>query len=581
MKHWLRAFTYFRPDTTRMAWALALLVGTVAANLLKPWPLAYILDTFTGQLRPRPKWADQPQDIIGVAVAAIVVIYCVHGLLSAGQNYLTIKVGLCGLRRVRDALLQRLQYLSLRFHQAATSGDLIYRASWDTFAFQTFFQQGLVLLCTSVLTLALMLAIMWRVNSRLTLVALALVPLVVLSMRLFGREMRARGEAAQQSDSLVTSAVQQTITALPMVQAYGREEHEGAAFARRTETAQVKRLAQHGWELVYWLAVTVVFGLGTAAIVWVGSREVFANKLTIGELVVFLAYLAQLYEPLNQLSHVGATVSGARAGTQRVFEILDAPEQVPDAPNARPLTPPVRGAIEFEGVSFEYVTGRRVLDSVRFKIAPGESVAILGRSGAGKTTLLNLVPRLFDPQAGSIKLDGNEIREVRLRDLRAQMALVMQEPLLLPGTIAENIAYGRPEAPQEDIIKAAQAAHADDFIRRLPRQYDTLMGEGAARLSVGEKQRLNLARAFLRDAPILLLDEPTSALDAESEALVLESLLRLVKGRTTLMVAHRLATIKQMDKLLVLEAGRVSEFGSPAELAGTGGYYSRVLGLQR
>ena len=576
MKHWLRAFTFFRPDMGRIVWALLLLIGGVAANLLKPWPLAYIVDTILRE-ENGPAGGDDPYQLIGLAVVAIVVIYIVHGVLSAGHNYLTIQVGLCGLRRVRDALLERLQFLSLRFHQSAKTGDLIYRASWDTYAFQTFFQQGLVMLGTSVLTLALMLVIMWKVNWRLTLVALALVPLVIISMRIFGREMRARGEAAQQADSLVTTSVQQTITALPIIQAYGREEHEQAVFTRHTQAAQQKRLGQHGWELVYWLAVTVVFGVGTAAIVWVGSSQILAGSLSIGQLIVFLAYLAQLYEPLNQLSHVGATVSSARAGTQRVFEILDTPEQVCDSPDARPLTKPVQGAIEFDQVTFEYQAGQRVLDNLSFKIAPGESTAILGPSGAGKTTLLNLVPRLFDPQSGAVKLDGADIRELRLRDLRGQIALVMQEPLLLPGTIAENIAYGRPGAAHDEIILAAKAAHADDFIRKLSQQYNTLMGEGAARLSVGEKQRLNLARAFLRDAPILVLDEPTSALDAESEALVLEGLLRLMKGRTTLMVAHRLATIQQMDKLLVLEGGHVTEFGSPYELAMSGGYYSRVL----
>src|SRR5688572_21740204 len=218
MKHWLRAFSFFRPDMPRILWALLLLIAGIAANLLKPWPLAYIIDLFTGQLRPLPGWAAQPRTFVLAAVAAIVIIHCVHGLLSAGQNFLTIKIGLCGLRRVRDALFERLQFLSLRFHQAAKTGDLIYRASWDTYAFQTFFQQGLVMLGTSILTLALMLVIMWNVNWRLTLVAMALVPLVVLSMRVFGREMRARGEAAQQADSIVTTSVQQTITALPIIQ---------------------------------------------------------------------------------------------------------------------------------------------------------------------------------------------------------------------------------------------------------------------------------------------------------------------------------------------------------------------------
>ena len=429
----------------------------------------------------------------------------------------------------------------------------------------------------------------------LTLVSLAIVPALLLVIRQFGRRMTERGTDAQQADSQVTSFVQQSIAALPLIQSYTREEHEQGVFTSRAGTAMEKRLSQHGWELVYWLAISVVFAIGSAAIVWIGSLQVLAGKLSVGELLIFLAYLAQLYEPLNQLSHVGATVATATVGTQRVFEILDTPEEVKDAPDARPVlnartrdtsspaaarTLIADGVIEFDHVSFGYQQAQPVLQNVSFRIGARQSAAIIGPSGVGKTTLLNLLPRFFDPTAGAVRLDGADLRELRLKDLRTQIAVVLQEPILLPASIAENIAYGKPLASRAEIEAAARAANADKFIDKLPGGYDTIVGDGGARLSVGERQRLNLARAFLKDAPILLLDEPTSALDADSEALVVSSLFDLMKGRTTLIVAHRLTTIGRVDKILVLQDGRLIEEGSPAELKTKQGYYARVISGQ-
>jgi ATP-binding cassette subfamily B protein/subfamily B ATP-binding cassette protein MsbA len=581
--------------------------------LLKPWPLALIIDSVIGE-KPFPHWLGEWDGqaakawLVMLFSAAIFALHLGQGLLSATQNYLAIQVGLGGLRRVRNEVFACLQRFSFRFHQGTKTGDLIYRASWDAYSFQTLFQQGMITFGTALFSLVLMVIVMCRMNMAMTLVAVATVPLLLLAMKIFGRQMRERGVVAQQADSQVTSLVQQNIVALPLIQSYNREDFEESRFTQQTAVAQEKRLSQHGSELLYWLAISVVFGLGTAAIVWLGSHQVLQNKLTVGQLLIFLAYLAQLYEPLNQLSHVGATVATAGTGAQRVFEILDTPEEVKDAPHTRaiqssklkvqspqslyesdiqphaeratqnanePLS--VHGEISFDHVSFGYQKEQLVLRDVNFTLRPGESAAIIGPSGVGKSTLLSLLPRFFDPTLGVVRLDGVDLRELRLRDLRAQIALVLQEPILLPTTLAENISYGKPDATTAEIEAASRAANAHSFIEKLPQKYQTIVGEGAVQLSVGERQRINLARAFLKDAPILLLDEPTSALDAESETQVVASMFELMRGRTTLIVAHRSTTIRRVDKVLVLEEGRLTESGSPAELLQRKGYFARVV----
>jgi len=597
MKSIRRALQFFQPDSPRITVVLLLSVVTIATNVLKPWPVALILDTVL-QDKPMPQWLTQfasdtssKAGLILFFTSALFAIHMAQGLLSAAQNFVAIQIGLRGLRRVRSQVFACLQRLSLRFHQGARVGDLVYRASWDTYSFQTLFQQGLLTFLNAFLSLLFMAVVMWRVNLKLTLVSLAAVPLVIVVIRVLGTKMRDRGAAAQQADSQVTTLVQQNISALPLIQSYTREEHEQRHFDRQANIAQEQRLSQHAWEIIYWFVISIVFAGGTAAIVGIGSHEVLAGRLTVGQLVVFLAYLGQMYEPLNQLSHVGATTATALAATQRVFEVLDTPEEVRDAANARPVQNPkskplgpdalvATGYLEFSNVSFGYEKERLVLRDITLNLVPGASCAIIGPSGAGKSTLMNLVPRFFDPSAGAVKLDASDLRELRLKDLREQIAVVMQEPILLPTTIAENIAYGKPDATSAEIETAARAANAHDFIVRLPHKYQTVVGEAAARLSVGERQRINIARAFLKDAPILLLDEPTSALDAESEAQVVASIFELMHGRTTLMVAHRLSTIRCVDKVVVIDAGRVTECGSPDELIARGGYFARVASGQ-
>jgi ATP-binding cassette subfamily B protein/subfamily B ATP-binding cassette protein MsbA len=579
MKDLFRALGYFRADGLRMAGVFGLLLVSVGLNVLKPWPVAVLIDSVLGQ-RPLPGRHElvaagaKPMMVVWLS-AAIFLLHFAQGAFSAAQNYCSIQAGLRGLTRLREELFARLLRLSLRFHQGATAGDLIYRASWDTYSVQTLFQQGLMSFVTASLSLLVMACVMARLNLPLTMVALALAPLLVVGIRSFGRAMRERTARAQQADSRVTALVQQAIAALPLMQSYNREEWEAVRFRAEAEEAQTRRLSQHGSELGYGFAVAVIFGLGTAVTTWLGARQVLAGCLTVGELFVFLSYLVLLYEPLSQLSFVGATVAGALAGARRVFDILDTPEEVKTASPAAKA--PDAGGLVFRGVSFAYAPGREVLRGVSFSLPAGESAAIVGPSGAGKTTLLLMLPRFFDPARGSVELGGLDLRQWDLKELRGRTALVLQEPIILPGTVAENIGCGKPGAGAEEIAEAARAANALGFIEKLPEGFRTRIGEGAARLSAGERQRISLARAFLKDAPIILLDEPASALDGESEVLIAESLRALTRGRMALMAAHRPASLAGFQRVLVLEEGRLTEFGTPAELRAKGGYFARVF----
>jgi ATP-binding cassette subfamily B protein/subfamily B ATP-binding cassette protein MsbA len=604
MKIFLRALAYYRSDASRIGFVLGLLLTSIVMNVLKPWPMALLVDNVLAQ-KPFPHWVpqavtqrDHPAQL-ALLIGALLALHLGHATISGIQLYVSIGVGLRGLRRVRNDVFGWLQRLSLRFHHGSEAGDIIFRAGTDTCAFQTIFQQGLLVCVTAFCTLLFMVIVMFRLNWQLTLLALATVPFLLFSIKKFSREMRARGLAAQQSESKVYSLIHQGILAMPLIQSYTREQHEQQRFKIETERARQHKMSQHGLEVFYWFVISVILGLSTAAVTWFGARQVISGALSVGELLVFLAYLAQMFEPLNQLSQVGATLSSASASIRRVYEILDTPDEVTDRPGARPVRTgkatvspataghssssshlDARGNITYDEVSFGYKQDHPVLRSISFQLRAGESAAIIGPSGAGKTTLLNLLPRFFDPVHGAVLLENVDLRALRVKDLRAQIALVLQEPIILPATIAENISYGRPDATPEQVESAARAAHADEFIHRLPLQYRTVVGDGGTRLSVGERQRINLARAFLKDAPILLMDEPTSALDVESESLVVESLFNLMRGRTTLMVAHRLTTIKQVSKVIVIEDGTVVEMGAPGELLARSGYYARVVNGQ-
>jgi len=555
---------FFREDWRLLAGAALLLLLHTGLALLKPWPLAWVVDRLSGVPEGwAGAWSGSTPAFLGAMAGLLVAIHGTHALLGAWQQGVVIVTGLRGLARVRAAVFGWLLRLSLRRLQGERSGDLIYRATWDTYAFQTLLTQGVFAAAAAGLSVVAMTVVMARLDGRLTLVALATIPVLFAVMRGFGPQLGRRAAEAQAADSGVAEGVQQTVAHLPLIQSFTREAAEAERFAAQVHTAFRARWRQHRLDVAYLALVALVLAAGTASIVWIGSRHVADGRISVGTLLVFVAYLFQLYEPLNQLSHVGSSVSQARAGTTRVLELLDSEPGAPASGEGSAPTPPPMPSgpldLEFDGVSFAHVPGSPILRDIRFRLRPGEAAALVGASGSGKSTLLHLIPRFLEPDAGIIRIGGADARTLSLADLRRHVALVLQESRLLPGTVADNIAIGRAGASREAIESAARAANADGFIRRLPKGYDTVVGEGAARLSLGEQQRIGIARAFLKDAPILLLDEPTSALDEGSEAAVLDGLHALMRGRTVLLVTHRPSAWRGMPRLLRLEGGRLIE----------------------
>jgi ABC-type multidrug transport system fused ATPase/permease subunit len=577
MNHLRRVLHFFRPEGPRLVFVVALMLLSTALNLLKPWPLAFLVDSVLGAKTPPPwipEWlgSGPPSTRVAWLAGITLALHGLQSLVAAWQSHLLIGAGLSGLSRVRNALFQHLQSLAPAFHRRMPAGDLIYRASWDTYAFQSLFQQGLFGFLSAALSLSLMIAVMARLSPALTLTALATVPALLLVMKAFGARMGRHSLAAHAADSGVTSAVEQNIRSMPLVQSCGQEDNERARFAGRVREAFQARRSQHGWEVAYLGAIGVVFGIATALVLWQGARAVSTGALTLGALLVFLAYLTQFYDPLNQLSRVGTVLSDAGAGTRRVLEILDSSERVPE-PTARsspaPTLPEPGSALclGFNRVGFAYEPGRPVLRDVSFTLNAGERVVLAGPSGAGKTTLLQLIPRFQEPGSGSVQLGSLELVDWPLRELRSRIAYVFQEPIILQATVAENLRYGRPDATLAEVEAAAKAVGAHPFIQRLPNGYETQIGDAALRLSMGERQRLSLARAFLQRSGVLLMDEPTSALDAASEAMVSAGATELMRGRTTLIVAHRSGSLPRPDRVIWMVDGTVTRLGTPEQVA--------------
>jgi ATP-binding cassette subfamily B protein/subfamily B ATP-binding cassette protein MsbA len=565
------------PYTGLFLSAVAQVLAIGFLELVKPWPLKIIVDNVLGG---RPvTWPGlggfDPRALLAAACAALIVVYALLGALSVTSNYATISVGQRMVNDFRSELYAHLQRLSLAFHSRRQVGDLLYRLTADTFAIQTLTMNGFFPVMTSLVLLVGMVVVMFRLDWSLTLIALAVVPTLFVAITGTTRRMTALATDARVKESALWAVAQRTIGAIRVIQAFTTEASEHRRFVATSRESLAANLRLYTFQTVYSAVVGVLIAGGTAAVLWFGATHVLEGRLTVGEVLVFTSYLASLYAPINNLTQTYSLIQGARVGAERVFEIL---ETAPDlADGSRTLARgEVRGAVTFEDVRFGYDASRLVLRGVSFHARPGDVIAVVGETGAGKTTLVSLVPRFYDPSAGRVLLDGVDVREMTLHSLRQQVAIVLQPPLVFPTTVRENIAYGRPDATPEQIREAAQLAQLNGFLQRLPEGLDTVVGESGATLSAGEQLRITIARAILRDAPLLILDEPTSALDATTEALVMQGLERLMAGRTTFVIAHRLSTVRRADVILVLDEGRIVEQGSFTELVARGGHFARL-----
>jgi ATP-binding cassette, subfamily B, bacterial len=587
LKTQLRLLRYVRPYTRELHLIALTLVLSIGVDVLQPWPTKILVDEVLGQ-QPTPAWLNRwlvllpgPEGASGLlfwVCVSTVLIYILHTVVTMANTYATVGLGQRMTYNLSADLFLHLQRLSLLFHSRRPVGDTIIRVNEDAYCVQTLVTNALLPLARAVISLVTMFVIMWRIEPTLTVLALGVTPAMMILIRIFGERLKNSWLERRDNEGRMSAQVQQVLSAIPAIQAFAREETEHARFRTYAEqnVATMQKLIRA--DLWFRLFVGLTTAIGAAVIMWLGTQYALQGKVSAGDILVFIAYLHSLYQPLNSITTTTATVQNAMASAERVTEILDTAIQVQDAPQTRGVK--LRGEVIYDNVSFSYDAQLPTLKQISFRVKAGEVVALVGPSGAGKTTLVNLLVRFFDPSSGRVLIDGHDLRDLQLRSLREQIAMVLQEPFLFPVSIAENIAYGRPGATRVEIEAAAHAANAHQFITRLPEGYDTVIGERGATLSGGEKQRLSIARAFLKDAPILILDEPTSALDAGTEHLLLEALDRLMKQRTTLIIAHRLSTIRHAHRIIVLNQGEVAEQGRHLDLLARPGLYATLYRQQ-
>lgn len=593
---YLRSLSYFRPELPRILTSFAMVVVGTFLGLVPPLIQALLIDLFTPD-SPKDTWVhalyrhiqpDSTLHAILLLTALLLLLKMLKEVLQMYQTLLNIKIGYHGLMHVRVDLFNKLQQLSIGYHRSQPQGDAIYRLSWDTFGFQTLYNV-IFGSAAHLITLGLMLGMMFSFSWKLTLVSLAVIPFLLWAIKSYGAIMRDYSTQAKEADSRLTTAIQRSVAAISLVQAFNRQADEQLRFTSTVQSSISAWMNLHRREVFYWLILGTIFTVSSTALFGYGGYLVYRGELSVGLLTTFLAYIAGVYDPLNKLSASGSTFQSALAGVKRVFETIDQPTPISDSPNSRPL-PPAPRTLELKDVSFTYApqsasspqlapgNPQLVLDRISCTIRPGQMVAFVGSSGVGKTTLLSLLPRFYDPTSGSVTLDGTDIRNIQLADLRKHIALVLQENLVLPTSIAENIAYGSPHASVKDITHAAELAGALPFIEKLPNGFNTEVAEGGGNLSGGQRQRLGIARALLTNAPILVLDEPTSALDPQTEQLITQTLDDLkgnpaAGGRTLILVSHRLSTVLHCDQIFVMHAGQIAEQGTHEELVARRGLY--------
>ena len=575
------------PHWKTLSIAFVAVLGESATDLLEPWPLKVVFDYVLGS-KKMPDWlaglinpilGQDKVAILEFAALAVLVIAVAGALSSYTEKYLTTSVAQWVSHDLRRTLYHHIQRLSLSYHDHKRTGDLITRVTADIDSIQSFISQALLGLIVQVLTLFGMIAVMFYLDWRFTVLALSVTPALFIVVYGFTRQIKEASRAVRKKEGEIASVAQEVLSSMRLVKAFSREDYEQERFEQQSLATVETALQARALKAKLAPAVEVIVAIGTALVLWYGVKLVLNGEITTGSLLVFLLYLGKMYKPMRELSKMTDTISKTAVGYERVREVIETEREVRNLPGSRPA-PAFKGKIEFSHVDFGYSSDLLALKDVNLQIEPGQVAALVGPTGAGKTTIASLVARFYDPVKGQVKIDGNDIRRYKLKSLRSQISFVLQENLLFRAPVWQNIAYGRPEASRKEIIEAAKLANAEEFIARLPEGYDTMVGERGVTLSGGQRQRIAIARAIIRNAPILILDEPTTGLDAASEELVFEALSRLMEGKTSIVIAHRLATVRRADIIFVLDKGMIVEQGTHEELLRRSGLYAELYEIQ-
>ena len=570
MKNYVRLLAYIKPYTRRLALAVVCIIMAAGANLYLPWIIKDMIDDVL---------MSKDMVMLNLIAAGILVVMFTRGVFYYGQSYLVSYVGQRVIIDVRSVLFRKFQRMPLSYYDKQQTGTVMSYITNDVAVMQSAIVDNLIELVTESSILIGSLAMMIYLDWKLSLLTLMTIPLVGFAMKIFGRKLKRSSTVIQERVAEITSLLQESISAIRVVKSFVRESYE------------IKRFEEQNWrnfqaamknvKLSSLLTPTVEFlaAIAVTFIVWFGGYEVVNEVITAGELVAFLTYAVNLANPVKRLSRVYAAIQKAMAAADRVFAVMDLNEKITDVPGAKPL-PPIKGKVEFKDITFSYKEGQPALQHISLKAEPGQMIALVGPSGSGKSTIANLIPRFYDVDSGVITIDDHDIRQVTADSLREQIGLVPQETMLFSTSVMENIRYGRLEATDEEVIEAAKAANAEEFIKELPEGYDTKLGERGLNLSGGQRQRLAIARAILKNPRVLILDEATSALDTESEKIVQDALDNLMVGRTSFVIAHRLSTIFNADQIFVVENGHLREHGTHEELLAAGGLYSNLYNIQ-
>ncbi|PYR00933.1 MAG: ABC transporter ATP-binding protein [Acidobacteria bacterium] len=575
--------SFLRPYRKRVALLAVLLLSEIGLGALQPWPLAIVIDyvlggrPFPARLAPGIALVTENHRfvLLTAVVIAGVVLQVVNQLVSAYGTQVQVDAGQRMVYDLRGKLFQHLTALGLHHHITTSTADAVYRVDVDAYAIENLVMSGIFPLATSIASLTVMFGILLYMNVTIALLSLAVVPFMYLCLRYYTSTLVNREERVKELESKLLERLYETFGAMRLVKSFAREPHELQRYARAGDTTMSARIAITWQQSLFSVVVSTITILGTALVVIVGGRLVMDGRLSVGRLTVVISYLAAVYGPLSAIAHTTGQLQGALAGAKRVRAMFAMTPETVEARDAIAATE-VRGDIRFEDVGFTYPGGATVLHDIAFDAKPGQVVALVGLTGAGKTTLVSLIPRFYDAAVGRVLIDGVDVRQYRVRSLREKIAIVLQDPVLFSGTIADNLRYGRLDATRQEIEEAARAAHAHEFISRLPKGYDTEIAEAGGELSGGERQRLSVARAILKNAPILILDEPTSSLDSISEEIVFAALRRLRAGRTTIVIAHRLSTVRDADRILVLDGGQIAAQGRHEELVKSSQLYRRM-----